>query len=180
VGPCLLLGLLLHPNLNQNFLTDSAWTFALYLESVAILPQLLMFQVRVRHRLRRVAPRRVPARSGVAFAALACARSLCTSLPHTLRAHSLDCTQRLRDPEVEPFTANYVFALAVGRVLSFVFWVSSFHELNDKYASSMMSKYPGLMVVGCQIVNLLLMADYMYLYLTSARAGRPLLLPHTI
>ncbi len=44
VGPALLLALLLHPNLNGNFLTDVSWTFALYVEAVAIFPQLIMFQ----------------------------------------------------------------------------------------------------------------------------------------
>lgn len=46
LAPALLLALILHPNLNANFLTDSAWTFALYVEAVAILPQLYLFQTR--------------------------------------------------------------------------------------------------------------------------------------
>jgi len=36
--PALILALLVHPSLNNNFWTDSAWTFALYLESVALFP----------------------------------------------------------------------------------------------------------------------------------------------
>ena len=44
--PALVLGLLLHPNLNANFLTDTAWTTALVVEAVAILPQLYLFQRR--------------------------------------------------------------------------------------------------------------------------------------
>jgi len=40
--PALALSILLHPNLNNNFLTDIAWTFALYLEAVAIFPQIWM------------------------------------------------------------------------------------------------------------------------------------------
>lgn len=46
VVPCMLLGMLFHPNLNQRWFADVAWTIALYLESVAILPQLYMFQKR--------------------------------------------------------------------------------------------------------------------------------------
>ncbi len=34
----------LHPNLNNYFLADVAWTFSLYIEAVAVLPQLHMFQ----------------------------------------------------------------------------------------------------------------------------------------
>jgi hypothetical protein len=41
--PALFLAALLHPSLNNNWLTDVAWTFALYLEAVAIWPQLYIF-----------------------------------------------------------------------------------------------------------------------------------------
>lgn len=43
VAPCFLMACLLHPNLNKDFLSDMAWTFSMYLESVAIAPQLFMF-----------------------------------------------------------------------------------------------------------------------------------------
>ena len=42
-GPCLLLAITFHPNLNQNFFADTAWAFSMFLESVAFLPQLYMF-----------------------------------------------------------------------------------------------------------------------------------------
>ncbi len=35
---------MLHPNLNNNFPADVSWTFSLYMEAVAVLPQLVMFQ----------------------------------------------------------------------------------------------------------------------------------------
>jgi hypothetical protein len=44
VCPTLLLAMIFHPTLNNFFISDVAWTFALYLESVAVLPQLFMFQ----------------------------------------------------------------------------------------------------------------------------------------
>lgn len=34
----------IHPTLNKHFLSDTAWTFSMYLESMAIVPQLFMFQ----------------------------------------------------------------------------------------------------------------------------------------
>jgi hypothetical protein len=37
---------LFHPNLNNNFLTDSSWAAALYLESVAVWPQDTLFKTR--------------------------------------------------------------------------------------------------------------------------------------
>jgi len=44
VVPALLLALLIHPNLNGVWWSDVCWTFALYVEAVAVLPQLYMFQ----------------------------------------------------------------------------------------------------------------------------------------
>lgn len=41
---CLVLALILHPHLNAFMPADVCWTFALYLESMAVLPQLFMFQ----------------------------------------------------------------------------------------------------------------------------------------
>ncbi|KAK2194736.1 ER lumen protein retaining receptor [Babesia duncani] len=45
--PSLVLAVILHPSLNRNTLTDICWAFALYVETLAVLPQLLMFQKRV-------------------------------------------------------------------------------------------------------------------------------------
>ena len=51
IAACFVLALLFHPNLNAFMPADICWTFALYLESVAVLPQLFMF-----HREKRVEP----------------------------------------------------------------------------------------------------------------------------
>jgi hypothetical protein len=40
--PALLLALIVHPSLNASFWSDVAWTFALYLDALAVAPQLLM------------------------------------------------------------------------------------------------------------------------------------------
>jgi len=44
VLPTMLLAVLVHPKLNQVWWSDVSWTFALYTEATAILPQLYMFQ----------------------------------------------------------------------------------------------------------------------------------------
>jgi len=44
VVPILLLAILVHPNLNNDWLSDVAWVFAAYLETVALIPQLYLFQ----------------------------------------------------------------------------------------------------------------------------------------
>lgn len=43
VVPALILALLVHTGLNNNLLTDIAWSFSMYLESVSIFPQLFLF-----------------------------------------------------------------------------------------------------------------------------------------
>jgi hypothetical protein len=43
IGGCLVFALFFHPSLNEFMPTDIAWAFALYLESVAAMPQLFMF-----------------------------------------------------------------------------------------------------------------------------------------
>ena len=100
VLPALALALVLHPSLNNNFFTDVAWTFALYLEAVAIYPQLHIFN-----------------------------------------------HKNLKE-EVEPLELNYVFFLAVARLLHFVFWVSSYQELNDKTSASLNRKFREWAQVG--------------------------------
>lgn len=47
-APCFVLAVLFHPGLNSHFLADTTWAFSMYLESVAMLPQLVMFQKQVR------------------------------------------------------------------------------------------------------------------------------------
>mmetsp|Transcript_217 Transcript_217/g.254 ORF Transcript_217/g.254 Transcript_217/m.254 type:complete len:306 (+) Transcript_217:78-995(+) len=41
--PCFILACILKPNLNKDFISDMSWTFSMYLESLAIAPQLFMF-----------------------------------------------------------------------------------------------------------------------------------------
>ena len=43
-APILIIAIFVHPNLNADFLSDTAWTYAMYLESAALIPQLFMFQ----------------------------------------------------------------------------------------------------------------------------------------
>lgn len=44
IGPCFLAAAIFHPNLNKDWVSDVSWTFSMYLESLAIMPQLYMFQ----------------------------------------------------------------------------------------------------------------------------------------
>mmetsp|Transcript_22544 Transcript_22544/g.21773 ORF Transcript_22544/g.21773 Transcript_22544/m.21773 type:complete len:297 (+) Transcript_22544:101-991(+) len=44
IVPCGLLALFFHPTLNREFFSDVCWTYSMYLEAVAMLPQIFMFQ----------------------------------------------------------------------------------------------------------------------------------------
>ena len=44
IVPTAILALIFHPNLNGHFLADYSWTFACYLETFALVPQLVLFQ----------------------------------------------------------------------------------------------------------------------------------------
>jgi ER lumen protein retaining receptor len=119
--PAFFLSLIFHPSLNENYLSDIPWTLALYLESVAVIPQLFMFQKSTK--------------------------------------------------PVERWTSHYVFTLAVARLLSFMFWASSYHELTAKNDKSVTGGWVGMLVVFFEIVGLLILADYSYYWFISARSG---------
>lgn len=123
-GPILLLAILVHPNLNADFISDTAWTYAMYLESAALLPQLYMFQKQS---------------SGV----------------------------------VELLTAHFVFALGFGRVMEFLFWIYSYHELADASGS----KLPGYLALFSQAVQLIMMLDFFWYYYLAVKNATPLVLP---
>lgn len=106
VVPTLLVAAIMHPNLNNNWFTDTAWAFALYLEAVAILPQIILFW-----------------------------------------------NMSKKNQIIEIYERNYVFALALSRILHLIFWLSSYHELNDKYTTEWQKKYPGYLVVLAQVCN---------------------------
>lgn len=120
LAPAFVLALLFHPSLNAFTPADVAWTFALYLEAVAVLPQLFMFQ---------------------------------------------------RQGKVEPFTSHFLAGQALSQAVSFIFWVSSYSELNGPQNS--FRSYVGLWVIGMQVVQLIVMGDFIYHYVRCVSRGLP-------
>jgi hypothetical protein len=124
-----ILSLLFHPSLNSFLPVDISWTFALYLESLTVLPQLFMFQ---------------------------------------------------RAKQAEPVLTHFLAAQALSRVLSFVFWANSHAELNDRNHDNHVGAsiglgplkgYVGHWVVVMQLVQIVLMADFLWLYVKCLRRG---------
>jgi len=118
IGACFVLALIFHPNLNGLMPFDVSWTFALYLESVAVMPQLFMFQ---------------------------------------------------RDKRVEPFTTHFLAGQALSRLFSFIFWFSSYKELNDHTVT--LKSYVGQWVMIMQLIQLVVMGDFIYHYIQCIRKG---------
>ena len=102
--------------------------WALFLEAVAILPQLLLFQ--------------------------------------------------RTKTEIETYTSHFVALLFFGRLLQLVFWAASYNELDNKIFRLPGGAHVGHFVVLSQVIQLILMIDYIYYYLQAIVAGGPLQLPH--
>jgi len=125
--PCLVLAVIVHPKLNANFFTDTAWTFALYLETVSVIPQTYMFQ-------------------------------------------------KSKTKTVDVWASHFVFLVGLSRFFLFIFWFSSYHELSDKYSDSITGAWVGLFVLINQVLHLVLLGDFCYIYLKSAKSGDPIVL----
>lgn len=120
VAPAAIIALILHPHLNNNLPTDIAWAFALYLESVTVLPQFFMF---------------------------------------------------IQEGKAQTHTSHFLAAQALARLMSFIFWASSFSELSNP--DHQIKKYVGHWVVGIQLIQLIIMGDFIYHYLRAIQRGLP-------
>jgi len=118
IGPALAIALVLHPHLNNFLPSDIFWAFALYLESVTVLPQLFMF---------------------------------------------------MKEGKAQPHTSHFLAAQALSRMLSFIFWASSFSELSkpDHY----IKRFVGNWVVVIQLLQLIIMGDFIYHYVRCLQKG---------
>merc|ERR1719238_751989 len=121
IVPSAFLALLFHPSLNAFMPSDIAWAFALYLESVAVLPQLFMFQ---------------------------------------------------KAGQVQKWTAHFLAAQAFAKLISFIFWVSSYNELSDPEHA--LKSFVGNWVMAMQLVQICVMGDFIYHYVRCIRQGIPI------
>ena len=121
--PALILALIIHTSLNRFFPTDVLWTFSMYLEAVAVFPQLKLFFN--------------------------------------------------KKGQIEAYTSHYVALCGLSRIFSLIFWWDTFEELNNAdYSSySLFTEYSGYFIIVSQITQLLLMADYYYMYFKSFFKG---------
>jgi len=123
---CSLIAIAVHPMLNNRTIPDVLWTLALYVETVAMVPQLFLL----------------------------------TKL----------------GGEVDSLQGHYIACMFLARLLMMRFWVTCYEELRPKGAEY---NLPGLGVIGSQLLQVVLFADFMHLYLKSLRTNAKLILPVT-
>ena len=75
----------------------------------------------------------------------------------------------IKKGQIEKFTSHYVALCGLSRLFSLIFWWDTYDELtnNDTYFGN----YVGYFIIGAQILQLLIMADYYYLYFKSILKG---------
>ena len=85
-----------------------------------------------------------------------------------------------RGESIENFSVHFVVAMAISRMLSGMFWLLSFSELNMVYVAHWINVFPylsGYCVLLAQIANCYLAGDFVYNYTKSALFGTPFILP---
>jgi hypothetical protein len=123
---CFVIAVAVHPRLNNSTIPDVLWTLALYVETVAMVPQLFLL----------------------------------TKL----------------GGEVDSLQGHYIACMFLARLLMMRFWVTCYEELRPKNAEY---NLPGLGVIGSQLLQVVLFADFMHLYVKSIRTSAKLILPVT-
>jgi hypothetical protein len=122
VIPCYCLAILVRSSLNFNMFCDINWAFSMYLEAVAIFPQILLFSK--------------------------------------------------KRGQIESFTSHYVALCGLSRLFSLIFWWDTYEELIAD--DLLFGAYVGYFIIGSQILQLIIMADYYYLYFKSILKGQAL------
>ena len=122
VIPCYFLAILVRSSLNFNIFCDINWAFSMYLEAVAIFPQILLFSK--------------------------------------------------KRGQIESFTSHYVALCGLSRLFSLIFWWDTYEELIAD--DLLFGAYVGYFIIGSQILQLIIMADYYYLYFKSILKGQAL------
>jgi len=115
----------IHPHLNNRTIPDIAWTTALYMEAVAMVPQLWMMTK--------------------------------------------------KGGEVDALSSHYIACVFISRLLMMAFWVNSYPELTPKGGESY--NWPGMGVMGAQMLQVVIFGDFMYMYVKSIRDQSKLVLP---
>ena len=76
--------------------------------------------------------------------------------------------------EIETYTSHFIAAQAISRVLSIIFWIETYAELNVSRSDAsyaLLHNYVGYWFMISQIIHLFIMADFMYYWVRALRRG---------
>mmetsp|Transcript_58272 Transcript_58272/g.103469 ORF Transcript_58272/g.103469 Transcript_58272/m.103469 type:complete len:297 (+) Transcript_58272:71-961(+) len=77
----------------------------------------------------------------------------------------------MKEGQAQPHTSHFLAAQALAKTMSFIFWASSFSELSNP--NHYIKAFVGNWVVCTQLVQLLVMGDFIYHYIRCVRQGIP-------
>lgn len=72
--------------------------------------------------------------------------------------------------QIESFTSHYVALCGLAKVFSLIFWFDTYEELNT--SDTIFTQFSGQCIIGAQFLQLIIMADYYYLYFKSLLKGQ--------
>ena len=78
--------------------------------------------------------------------------------------------------EVESLASHFIACVFMSRLLMMTFWIHTYHELKPKESDF---NLPGFGVMGAQITQCVIFADFMYYYVRSMRNNTRLVLPQS-
>ena len=82
--------------------------------------------------------------------------------------------------DLENFSSHFLAAQTIARVLSFIFWIKSYTELNIVYSEqplNFLGGYSGYFTLLSELVACYFTGDFLFYYLKSAVLGTPMSLP---
>lgn len=77
----------------------------------------------------------------------------------------------VQEGQAQPHTSHFLAAQALSKLLSFIFWASSFSELSNP--NHYIKAFVGNWVVAMQLVQLIVMGDFIYHYIRCIQKGIP-------
>jgi len=77
----------------------------------------------------------------------------------------------MKEGVAQPHTSHFLAAQALAKLMSFIFWASSFSELSNP--NHYIKAFVGNWVVAMQLVQLLVMGDFIYHYIRCISKGIP-------
>jgi ER lumen protein retaining receptor len=80
--------------------------------------------------------------------------------------------------DLERFSSHFIAAHTVSKILSFLFWIQTYTELNKPYLkAARLATISGYIILVLQLVSLGFTGDFLLHYMKSAVLGTPLILP---